>query len=345
MSTVVVADTFENGASQLILIAGGSQQLLFRMVGDKAGLNQHRGNVRGLQHRQTGVLRRSLVQPCHLAQRAQDLTADVITLGTGLVHREVEEGLRQIGVGIGFGQHLADTTQQLTLLLLLLQPAAHLAVGAVGREYPDRGATRGGVVEAVRVHRYQQVGLGLARNLGTLVEIDEVVAAAGQHGAHARLAVDQCSQFLGDRQGHPLLIGAARADGARVFTAVARVDGNHHPLALAANRRGLHCSGRALLFIGKVDHQTVTVGAGRRQRKDHWLDGGAEVEHQAQPSLLQRRTFTNFTHQFAAVLDPRQIGGVARPFHVDHQPIRASQGEIVEIGGAAHVEHNPGVIR
>ncbi len=285
-----------------------------------------------------------LVQPGHPAQRAQDLAADVIALGPRLVHGEVEEGLCQVGVGIGFGQHLANAPQQLALFLLLLQPAAHLAVGTVGRQHPDGGAARGRVVEAVGMHRHQQVGLGLAGNLGALVQIDEVVAAPGQHGAHAGFAVDKGGQFLGNRQGHPLLVGAARADGARVFPAVARVDGDHHPLALATHRCRLS-GGGGLLFIRQVDHQPVAIGPGRRQRKDHRLDGRAEIQHQPQPAFFQRRALADLAHQLALVLDAGQVGDVARPFQVDHQPVRAGQGEVVVIGGAAHVEHHPGVVR
>ena len=344
MGPVIVADPLEDGAGQLILIAGGGQQLLFGVVGDKARLHQHGGDIRRLQHRQTGVLRCLLVQPGHPTQRAQDLAADVITLGAGLVHGEVEEGLRQIGVRVRFGQHLADAPQQLALLLLFLQPAAHLAVGAVGRQYPDGGTTRGRVVEAVGVHRHQQVGLGLAGNLGALVQVDEVVTAPGQHGTHAGLAVDEGGQLLGDRQGHPLLVGATRADGARVFTAVARVDGDHHSLALTPHRRGLHRGG-GLLFVRQVDHQAVAVGSRRRQREHHRLDGGAEIQHQPQTALLQRRALADLAHQLALVLDAGQIGDVARPFQVDHQPVGAGQGEIVVIGGTAHVEHHPGVVR
>ncbi len=315
------------------------------MVGDKPGLHQHRGNIRRFQHRQTGVFRRLLVQSGNLAHGTQDLAANVIPFGTGLVHGEVEEGLRQIGVGIGFRQHLADTAQQLALLLLLLQPAAHLAVGTVGREDPDRGAARGRVMKTVCMDRDQQIRLGLAGNLGALVEVDEVVATTGHHGAHPRFTVDQCRQLLGDRQRDPLLVGTTRADGARVFPAVARVDGNHHPLALATDRRGLHCCRRALLFIREVDDQTMAIRPGWRQRKDHRLDGGAEIHHQSQTPLLQRCALADLAHQFAVVLDPGQIGGVARPFQIDYQPIRAGEGEVVVIGGAAHIEHHPGVIR
>ncbi len=119
-------------------------------------------------------------------------------------------------------------------------------------------------MEAVRMDRHQQIRLGLAGNLGALVEVDEIVATTGHHGTHPRLAVDQCRQLLGDRQRDPLLVGTARADGARVFPAVARVDGNHHPFAFATDRRGLHRSRRALLFIRKVDDQTVAIGPGWR---------------------------------------------------------------------------------
>ncbi len=104
-------------------------------------------------------------------------------------------------------------------------------------------------MEAVRMDRHQQIRLGLAGNLGTLVEVDEIVATTGQHGAHPRLAVDQRGQLLGDRQRHSLLIGTTWTDGARVFPTVAWVDGNHHPLALATHWCGLYRSRRALLFI------------------------------------------------------------------------------------------------
>ena len=345
MSAVVIADPLEDGTGQLVLIGGGSQQLLFRMVGDKTCLYQHGGNVRGFQHGQTGMLRRLFVQSGHLAHGAQDLAADVIALGTGLVHGEIEEGLRQIGIRVGFGQYLAYPAQQFPLFLLLLQPAAHLAVGAVGRQHPDRGAARRRVVEAVRVDGDQQIRLGLAGNFGALVQIHEVVPAASQHGAHARFPVNECRQLLGYRQGNSLLIGATGADGARIFPAVARIDGDHHPLALAPHRSGLHGGGRAFLFIRQVYHQPVAIGACRRQRKHHGFDGGTEIQHQPQSTLLQRRALADLAHQLAVVPDTGQIGDVVRPFEVDHQSIRACQGEVVVIGSTAHVEHHPGVIR
>ena len=199
-------------------------------------------------------------------------------------------------------------------------------------------------MEAVGMHRHQQVCLGLAGNLGTLVEIDEVVATAGQHGAHAGLPVDKGRQLLGDRQGHPFLVGAARADRARVFPAVTRIDGNDDGLAVSPDGSGLRRSA-PLLFIGKIDHQTVAIGSCRRQREDHRLDGRAEIQHQSQAPLLQRRALADLAHQLALVLDAGQVGGVARPFQVDDQTVRTGQGEVVEIGGAAHVEHHPGVVR
>ncbi len=344
MAAVIGADPLEDGAGQLILIAGGGQQLLFRVVGDEARLHQHRGNVRRLQHRQTGVLRRLLVQPGHPAHGAQDLAAHLITFGPGLVHGEIQEGLCQIGVGIGFGQYLADAAEQFPLLLLLLEPAAHLAVGTVGRQHPHGRAAGRRVVEAVGVHRHQQIRLGLAGDLGALVQVDEVVAAPGQHGTHAGLAIDEGRQLLRHRQGHPLLVGAARADGARVFPAVAGIDGDDDGLALSPDGRGL-CRGAALLFVGQIDHQPVAIGTSRRQREDHWLDGRAEIQHQAQAALFKGRALADLAHQLALVLDAGQVGGIAGALQVDHQAARAGQGEVVEIGGTAHVEHHPGVVR
>ena len=344
VATIVAADPLEDGPGQLILVAGSSQQLLFRMVGDEAGFHQHGGNVRRLEHRQAGVLRCLLVQPGNPSHGAQYLATHLIALGPGLVHGEIEEGLRQIGIGVGFGQYLADAAQQFPLLLLLLQPAAHLAVGAIGRQHPDRGAARRGVVEAVRMHGHQQIRLGLAGDFGALVEVDEVVTTTGHHGAHARLAVDQRRQLLGHRQGHPFLVGAARAYGAGIFPAMARIDGDDDGLALAADGSGLR-RGAPFLFIGQIDHQAMAIGAGRCQREHHRLDGGAEIQHQTHAALFKGRALADLAHQLALVLDASQVGGVARPLEIDHQATRAAQGEVVEIGGAAHVEHHPGIIR
>ncbi|MNZ37305.1 hypothetical protein D3C78_547480 [compost metagenome] len=194
------------------------------------------------------------------------------------------------------------------------------------------------------MHGHQQIRLGLAGDFGALVEVDEVVTTTGHHGTHARLAVDQRRQLLGHRQGHPFLVGAARAYGAGIFPAMARIDGDDDGLALTADGSGLR-RGAAFLFIGQIDHQAMAIGAGRCQREHHRLDGGAEIQHQTHAALLEGRALADLAHQLALVLDASQVGGVARPLEIDHQATRAAQGEVVEIGGAAHVEHHPGVIR
>ena len=92
-------------------------------------------------------------------------------------------------------RHAAD---QVGLVLLLGERARELGGGALVGEREHRGAAHVRAREGVGVDRDEQVGLDLARLLDARVERQEVVAVAGEQGAHVRLGVDQRLQALGD---------------------------------------------------------------------------------------------------------------------------------------------------
>ena len=81
------------------------------------------------------------------------------------------------------------------------------------------------------MYRYEQVGLHPARLVHPVMQRNEIIAVAGEHGAHARFGIDACLEPARDLEGDVLFIAAAVPHRARVFAAVARVEGNRDEAA------------------------------------------------------------------------------------------------------------------
>ena len=73
---------------------------------------------------------------------------------------------------------------------------------------------------------HEQVGVVLARNLGTFAQRNEVVPGAHQHRLESRFGIDQGFGFTGDRQHHVLFPRLVVTDGARIFATMAGIKGN-----------------------------------------------------------------------------------------------------------------------
>ena len=73
--------------------------------------------------------------------------------------------------------------------------------------------------------------------------LDEIVAVARQHRAHAGLAIDALLEPARDRERDVLFVRAALADRARIDAAMARID-RHDDVAAVRVVRVLHDLGR-----------------------------------------------------------------------------------------------------
>ena len=108
--------------------------------------------------------------------------------------------------------------------------------GAAGAQGVNAGTLGTRAVEGIGVDADEQIGVDPLRFAHTLVQGHKEVAVPRHEGAHGQAidpgVVDAIAQALGDLEHHVFLIGAARTNGARVFTAMPRVERDHdQPLA------------------------------------------------------------------------------------------------------------------
>ena len=181
----VQADPLEDGAGQLIPITGGGQQLLFRVVEMKPVSTSTEG--------MSGAFSTARLA-CSGPSCATGPPGPWSAGSGGSPHslrpwtcpwRDRGRSAPDRGIGIGFGQYLADPNSS-PCFSLLLQPAAHLAVGAVGRQ-PRR--TRGSSCRSCRrgpIPADPALALG-GQSPDRLFRSTGVVATTGQHGTHAGL--------------------------------------------------------------------------------------------------------------------------------------------------------------
>src|ERR1700719_3057181 len=74
------------------------------------------------------------------------------------------------------------------------------------------------------MYRNEHVSLGDARALDSIPQDQELIAVAGQNGAHAGLAVDAFGQQASDRQHDILFMSAVGSSCTWVLSTMARVD-------------------------------------------------------------------------------------------------------------------------
>ena len=114
-------------------------------------------------------------------------------------------------------------------------------------------------------------------------ELDEVVAGARQHRAHAGLGIDLVRELLRDRERDVLLARARLADRARVLAAVAGVDRDDE-VALPVAARNLDRHGRRRRqLVAEVHDEAIAIGLVRRRQESLGLDLVVDVEDDAQP--------------------------------------------------------------
>ncbi len=173
------------------------------------------------------------------------------------------------------------------------------------------------------MHGHEHVGLLPTSTRDALAMLDEMVAIAREHGAHAGLAVDALFQAPRDRERHALLARTGFADRARVDAAVPRVDRDDHVAAVRLVG-GLHGNRRRARRDGtEIDDQAMAVAAGRRdietvrRRRRRKIDDEAHV-------AAALRTDAQLLHE-ALPFGQHARGIDASIFDIDDDAIRILQ--------------------
>ena len=137
------------------------------------------------------------------------------------------------------------------------------------------------IADRIRVHGDEHVGLRDARAPDAIAQHEEVVAVAGEHGAHAGLGVDAVRERARDGEHHILFARAVAADRAGILPAVAGIDGDDD-VAIAVDRRmrGAHRtsaverrrprwrrSARRARLLSERDDQTARARCPRQRRE------------------------------------------------------------------------------
>ena len=243
---------------------GIAQARLFGRIGDERGLDQHRRNVRRLQHEEAGVLDAAARDVADAVQLVHHLLRGIDARAHARALRKIEQHRGQHAVLV-VERHAAD---QVGRILAIRQPARGFVARAARRQHVHRRADDGAVAVRIGMDRDEHVGLLPARARDALAMLDEMIAVARQHGAHAGLAIDALLQAPRDRERHVLLARAALADRARIDAAVAGVD------------RDDRCRGRALRsadftddrrraatrLATEIDDQAMAVGCRTARR-------------------------------------------------------------------------------
>lgn len=119
--------------------------------------------------------------------------------------------------------HAAD---EVGLVLPVGQPAGRTAAGTAFRQHEDRRAARIRAHEGIGMDRDEQIGLHAACLLHPNCQRHEKIRIPGQERTHIGFLVQAGAQTLRNRQHHVLFACASFADGARIFAAVAGIDGH-----------------------------------------------------------------------------------------------------------------------
>ena len=303
--------------------------------------------------RKARLLDPAFVPPTDAAERSQHLASD---LGARAERR------RLLQVDQDRSQHVVlavdgDAADEIGRVLLLREPSRRLAARPAARQHVHGASPHARVPKRIRVNGDEQVRAVTPRNLGSAPQTDVVVAVANHHRPHARRAVDAALERAGDGQHDVLFPDARSGDGARIFAAVARIDG-HDNLAPALRGvvrsplgwRRLRCPAARRIH---VDDQTVailSIGLEQEALGSHPL---LHVEHDPQvvsssvapPALgalaLRGPDAFEETVTGTGARDAFREPGVA---NVDDDPIRVAQHEQCVLDGTLDVENDPGVV-
>ena len=182
-----------------------------------------------------------LAHPTHFTQHRAAEFETVLDLGSG---QHVVKDLLDLGV-FGFDVEAANLVG---LVFLGGHPARRRAGGAVLAQGEHAGALRAGREKRIGVDADHQVSLHVAGFLHAHMQGHKEVGIAGEVGTHGAAVevglVDAVAQAVRQAQHHVFFTRTPRPDGARVFTAVARIQRNDdEPVGgvfFAAARRRRH---------------------------------------------------------------------------------------------------------
>ena len=215
----VVLHAVADGLGQALLLVGVAQPALVGGIGDESGLDQHRRDVRRLEHHEPGVLHARAVHGADAAQRGEHAVGRLDAAAHRFLLRDVEQYRRE-QVVLVIQRHAA---LEVGGVLALGQPARRLVGRAAQRKHVHRRPADVAPAHRIRVHRDEHVRAELARLARAAAEGDEVIAVADQHGTHAGFRVDRRGKPPGDRERDVLFPRATTAERAGVLPAVARV--------------------------------------------------------------------------------------------------------------------------
>ena len=228
----ILAQALVDGRRELGLVRRCAQPLLLRRIRDVGRFDQHRGNVRRLQHHEARLLNQRLADLADLIQLMQHV------LG-GRLARAQRGRLRQIEQHRG--EHVAlvlerDAADEVRCVLALGQPARGLVGRAALRQDVHRRAVDAAIADRIGVNRDEQIRLLRPGAPHPVAKRHEVISVARQHRPHSGLRIDPLRERARDGEHHVLLAGAVLADGARILAAVAGVDGDDEVAGIRAGR-------------------------------------------------------------------------------------------------------------
>ena len=212
------------------------------------------------------------------------------------------------------------------------------------------------------MNRQEKIGLHATRFLYAHLQRDKKIRVTGQHRAHVRLGIDARLEALGDLQRDIFLVGAALANRAGVFAAVARVQRDRHHAVnyrLAGFFGGLHlrrfrhraggffCRLEILIQLQRfngiltafkqrhqrvgrihrihVEDQTMPIFTNRGQRKYLRRNPGFQLHDQAHHARFE----TPGTQQFDVGIVGRHLAGETvehavelDALDIDHEAVR-----------------------
>ena len=194
------------------------------------------------------------------------------------------------------------------------------------------------------MNRYEKVGTLFPGNLGASAQRYVVVAASHQFPSVPGFSVEQGIEVLRNLQHHLLLVDLTHADGARIFSAVSGIDGDHEATQTAF--RHTH----TLLWRGslavQIDDQPMPVRGDRLQGERVGPHDTVDIEDYPEVLTAAHRRAER-PNRGAVDADLPELQSVARRrvIEIQHHPWRVFERKHAIAHRCGGVEHHPGVIR
>ncbi len=224
----IAAHAFKDGVGKFFALRRVAQTFFLGRIGDEGRFHQDRRHIRRTQDNKVSFFHISTMRRSDPAQCVQHLVGDRAAGLQSSALRQVQQHRGQRIVLVV--QRYA--TDQIGTVLPIRQPVRGFAGGAARGQHPDRGTTRIAAGKGVGMDRNEQIRLGVARDLVTVLQRNEAVAVAGQHRTHAGLLVDQRLEFARHGQGDFFFMRSGAAGRARIHAAMTGIQGDHHVCAV-----------------------------------------------------------------------------------------------------------------